>query len=81
MIKELQYPTEILDKNSSLALKGIAITLMMIHHNFRNTSLFSSYNVSFYPFNDQSVVSFAYACKICVSMFAFISGYGLYLSY
>ena len=81
MFKERQYPTEIFDKNSSLALKGIAITLMMIHHNFRNTSLFSSYNVSFYPICAQSVVSFAYACKICVSMFAFISGYGLYLSY
>lgn len=81
MFKKRQSSTDIFDKKSSLALKGIAIILMMIHHNFRDTSLFSSFSISFSPFSEQSVVSFAYACKICVSLFAFISGYGLYFSY
>ena len=69
------------DKESSIALKGIAIILMMLHHNFRDASLFSSYAVSFVPFSESSVVKFSYACKICVSIFAFITGYGLYLAY
>lgn len=69
------------DKDSSYALKGIAIILMMLHHNFRNPSLFSMYSISFAPFSENSVVAFSYACKICVSIFAFISGYGLYLAY
>ena len=81
MFKGRQYSTDIFDKNASLALKGIAIILMMIHHNFRDTSLFSTFSISFFPFSERSVVSFAYACKICVSLFAFISGYGLYFSY
>lgn len=69
------------DKNASLALKGIAISLMMLHHNFRDRSLFKNYSISFFPFQEQQVVNIALSCKICVSIFAFISGYGLFLSY
>ena len=68
------------DKEASLALKGIAIMMMMLHHNFRAHSLFDKYTISFYPFNEQQVVNLATSCKICVSLFAFISGYGLFLS-
>ena len=69
------------DKQSSLGLKGIAIILIMFHHNFRDVSLFAPYDISFYPFSESAVVSLCYTCKICVSIFAFITGYGLYLSY
>lgn len=69
------------DKNASRALKGIAILLMMLHHNFRSVELFGQYSVSFFPFREQQVVNLALSCKICVSLFAFISGYGLFLSY
>ncbi|MBR3339598.1 MAG: acyltransferase family protein, partial [Lachnospiraceae bacterium] len=68
------------DKEASLALKGIAIMMMMLHHNFRAHSLFDKYIISFYPFNEQQVINLAASCKICVSLFAFISGYGLFLS-
>ena len=58
------------DKEASLALKGIAIMMMMLHHNFRAHSLFDKYTISFYPFNEQQVVNLAASCKICVSLFA-----------
>lgn len=71
----------IFDKNQSTALKGIAILLMMLHHNFRDVSLFEDYTVSFFPFPQWWIVNAADLSKICVSLFAFITGYGLYLSY
>ena len=43
--------------------------------------MFDKYGLSFAPFEQANVVDFAIVCKICVSIFAFISGYGLYLSY
>ncbi len=68
-------------KEMSLELKGIAIVMMIFHHCFRITNIFSGYSVSFFPFSGSQIVNLAYASKICVSIFAFISGYGLYLSY
>lgn len=53
----------------------------MLHHNFRDKSLFENYNVSFFPFSEHQVVNMALACKVCVSIFAFITGYGLFISY
>ena len=71
----------VFDKEESTALKGIAILLMLFHHCFRTVSLFQNYTVSFFPFSEDMIVHIAYASKICVSIFAFISGYGLFLSY
>ena len=68
-------------KRESQALKGVAILLMLLHHCFRSTILFDGYAVSFFPFREQMIVNIALASKICVSMFAFVSGYGLFLSY
>lgn len=68
------------DKNNSQALKGIAILLLMLHHNFREARLFENYSISFWPFPQEWIVSAASMSKICVSLFAFITGYGLYLS-
>ena len=72
---------QVFDKEASVALKGIAIIMMLFHHCFRKTVLFEGYPVSFSPFSEKAVVDFAFACKACVSIFAFISGYGLFLSY
>ena len=68
-------------KDTSQALKGVAIIMMMLHHNFRETSLYENFQISFFPFWEADVVRVAFACKMCVSLFAFISGYGLYLSF
>ena len=68
-------------KEDAMALKGAAILMMMLHHCFRETSLYEGFTISFAPFSEQSVVRVALFFKICVSLFAFISGYGLFLSY
>lgn len=73
--------TTTFDKYQSTALKGIAILMMLMHHNFRKIDLFENYDVSFFPFSGDFIVSVSLFFKICVSLFVFISGYGLYLSY
>ena len=54
---------------------------MVFHHCFWSSKLYEGYQVSFIPFAEQTIVNIAGAGKICVSIFAFISGYGLYLNY
>lgn len=68
-------------KYNSLALKGIAIMMMLMHHCFWNKKLFYGYIVSFKPFSADFISQLSNTFKICVSIFAFISGYGLLLSY
>lgn len=55
--------------------------LMLFHHNFFDPSFFDGYTVIYNPFNANQIVSLALYGKICVSLFAFISGYGLILNY
>ena len=71
------------DKESSQAVKGIAIVMMLYHHSFRHSGLFEKYldHLSFAPLRMDQVMTLAEMCKICVSIFAFITGYGLYLNY
>lgn len=67
-------------RENTLALKGIAIIMMMFHHCFRVKSLFKGYKVSFFPLNQEFVIQMSLTFKICVSFFVFITGYGLFLS-
>ena len=67
-------------KYNTLALKGIAIIMMMFHHCFSRKSKFKNFTVSFWPFNEAFVVDLSLTFKICVSIFVFITGYGLILS-
>lgn len=64
----------------STALKGVAIIMMMVHHCFRLPEFFENYSVSFYPFSQDFVVDVSAMFKICVSIFVFVTGYGLTLS-
>ena len=68
-------------KNNTLALKGIAIIMMIFHHCFLYTQTFKGFDVSFFPFNQGTGVQLSQFFKICVSFFAFITGYGLMISY
>lgn len=67
-------------KENSLAAKGVAILMMMWHHCFLS-GRFEDFSINFRPLTQSQVVNIADFCKICVSLFAFVSGYGLYLSY
>ncbi len=71
----------VFDKATAVALKGVAIIMMLIHHMYRTADRFADYKVLFYPFQELTIINFATVCKICVSLFAFITGYGLFLNY
>ncbi len=66
-----------LTKNDSQCLKGVGILLMLFYHLFRTQSVFKGHDISFYPFDEHTVVAASYMCKICVCVFAFVTGYGL----
>ena len=66
-------------KRDSAIVKGCAILLMMVHHCFLS-GRFSDFSIDFYPFTQSTITNFAAFSKICVSLFAFVSGYGMYCS-
>ncbi|MDE6338555.1 MAG: acyltransferase, partial [Muribaculaceae bacterium] len=58
----------------SNALKGIALTLLLIHHLFYiNNGMFDDYTIAGYPI----VNTLGVVCKVCVAIFVFLSGYAL----
>lgn len=65
------------DKNASTKIKGIAVLLMLFHHLFRSIDLYAGHSIEWFPFLEWQVVSVADMSKICVALFAFVSGYGL----
>ena len=67
-------------KDDTLAVKGIAIILMIQHHNFLSAPRFEGYTVSFFPFSQEFIVLLSNFFKICVGMYVFLSGYGLAIS-
>lgn len=61
----------------SSALKGIAILLLLFHHLFYiDNGLFNEY----YCMGVPVIHTVAHACKVCVALFVFLSGYGLMVS-
>ncbi|MDE6025505.1 MAG: acyltransferase [Lachnospiraceae bacterium] len=68
-------------KDNTWAVKGLAICMMMFHHLFFQKSRFAGFDVNFAPFSQPQVVNIAILCKVCVSLFAFLTGYGLFISY
>lgn len=79
-----------LSKNTSLMIHGIAILMMIYHHGFINGNtwyvqnpssifdIFNPINIGLAPTAQQT---FAWFCRICVSVFAFISGYAIFIQY
>lgn len=70
-----------LTKSQSSGLKGFAIIIMMFHHCFYEPARYKGFEVNFFPFTESAVNDVTLYFKICVSIFAFITGFGLYLSY
>lgn len=71
---------EAFTKKNSMCLKGVAIWIMMFHHCYRSVDRFENYMVDFTPFTLEFIVNLSDYFKICVSIFVFITGYGLYIS-
>ena len=59
-----------MDKKTTQMIKGIAILIMIAHH------------FIVYPFSDLPylVTVFGQACKICVAIYAVLSGYGYFFT-
>lgn len=80
LIKIGKFTKKEFNKKNTLAIKGIAIMLMIFHHTLREDYLWGDCKVSFYPLGKELVTNLCFLSKICVSMFAFLTGYGLTLS-
>lgn len=66
-----------LSKNDSLALKGIAILMMYVHHFYLSPERWAGYTVNFFPLTESMTVYIAEFFKTCVCVFVFITGYGM----
>ena len=62
-------------------LKGVAILLMLMHHLFANPSVCEAYGVIFQGISSERIRNISWYGKECVAIFAFISAYGITLSY
>lgn len=60
-----------MDRKTTQMIKGIAILLMITHH-------FCS--VDFFPHLNSYLIEFGIACKICVAIYAVLSGYGYFFT-
>lgn len=60
-------------------LKIIGIFMMLFHHLFTPGLYFETQ--SFFPLNQSIVYSLAEGFRLCINIFVFVSGYGIYKSY
>ena len=70
-----------LKKEDSAALKGLAVLLLIFHHCYRIADRIERYQVDLCGLTTEQLVAIAECCKICVAIFAFVSGYGLMYGY
>lgn len=65
----------------SMLVKGVAIVLLMFHHCISKTGI-EGHDINFFPFESYHwPVMVCDSFKLCVGMFIFITGYGLYKSF
>lgn len=79
---ELDGPMQIrrFEKEDTLLIKGIAVAMMLIHHVlfFEGRLNADMLPVAFVPIMDTSLAKYiAGFCQVCVSLFIFLSGFGL----
>ena len=82
-------------KEHTMQMKGIAIIILLFHHCFLNAQRWATvpyeklattkgwgyYPSSFAPFSSHTIQYLASFSKICVAMFVFMTGYGMWVSY
>lgn len=82
-------------KEHTMQMKGIAIIILLFHHCFLNAQRWATvpyeklattkgwgyYPTSFAPFSSHTIQYLASFSKICVAMFVFMTGYGMWVSY
>ena len=82
-------------KEHTMQMKGIAIIILLFHHCFLNAQRWATvpyeklattkgwgyYPISFAPFSSHTIQYLASFSKICVAMFVFMTGYGMWVYY
>lgn len=68
-------------KEDTLMIKGVAILMLLFYHLFYYEPMFLEYNVIFAPFELQTIMKGSRVFNICVSIFLFLSVYGIYKGY
>ena len=82
-------------KEHTMQMKGIAIIILLFHHCCLNAQRWATvpyeklattkgwgyYPISFAPFSSHTIQYLASFSKICVAMFVFMTGYGMWVSY
>lgn len=63
-------------KEDTNICKAIAIFMMLVHHLFHAPGNYDTFTVIFAPLSSDKAVLLAEMCKICVSIFVFLTGYG-----
>lgn len=82
MSENIQKKEFIFDKRQTNIAKGVALLLLLWHHLFYNDP--NNYDMFVSLFNVKGMpieCLIANFCKVCVAIFLFLSGYGLYKSY
>lgn len=70
------------DKRQTNIAKGVAVLLLLWHHLFYNDPKNYGKFISVLNINNVPIECLiAILCKICVAIFVFLSGYGLFRSY
>ena len=72
---------ESFSRTDTKIIKGVAIILMLMHHlwAFPDRIAGGALNTVFNIFGESSAVFFGLFGKICVSLFFFLGGYGVYM--
>lgn len=72
----------VFDKRQTNIAKGVALLLLLWHHLFYNSPEYYEKFVSLFSIKGIPAECYvAVFCKVCVSIFLFLSGYGLFKSY
>lgn len=67
-------------KEDTLCMKGIAILIMFFHHNYLGPDRWLDSPINFFPFSEANIIYIAQFFKVCVGMFVFLTGYGMFVS-
>lgn len=62
-----------ISKKQTQALQGLAVLMMLFHHFFQKPENLTLLHF----FNADACMRIAWLCKLCVTIFAFLSGYGM----
>jgi len=71
------YMRKVFDKNASQVVKGLAILMLLMYHLFEHEELIQSMEVNYSPFPLQGFLTVTGFGNICVSVFVFLTAYGI----